>query len=146
MSDSPTKKISSQLSIFPFSSETHTCIGGAVQCSLFSPSSAPPSPPHTIPLSLQHHYGELTPPKQKKKIIQKWLFSLSFNPDWRGFPRGEFFFFSFCSYSLFFITSKLFFVFFLSSSIVSWSGNISQAKRQHRSQLQKARLVNAPKV
>lgn len=98
---------------FPLSPRILTCIGGAVQCS-FTPSFSPAFVKRTNFSTTQ------------EKDYPEWLFSLSLNPDWRGFPKIFFF-------PSHFITLKLLFSLLLPDLHYIWSGNIRMRKQQKMS-------------
>lgn len=89
-----------------------TCIGGAVQCS-FTPS-------FSLAFVKRTNFSTT-----EEKDYPEWLFSLSLNPDWRGFPK--IFFFFFLSH---FITLKLLFSLLMPDLHYIRSGNIRMRKQQ----------------
>lgn len=112
MSDSSTKKISSQLSIFS------SLLG-------YSHVLAEQSNALSLHLSLSLSWRELTSPQQKKKIIQNGSSLFRSIPTGGVSPR----FFSFFSLSHF-ITLKLLFSLLMPDLHYIWSGNIRMRKQQ----------------
>lgn len=111
VSDSPTKKISSQLSIFSSLLE-------------YSHVLAEQSNALSLHLSLSLSRRELTSPQQKKKIIQNGSSLFRSIPTGGGFPKIFFFFLSY------FITLKLLFSLLQPDLHYIWSGNIRMRKLQ----------------